>query len=130
MRRFRYIVLAVLTTLMLLSLSADSVSSQDAYTADEQAIIEIVTADFDNDNLHNLSVTVDPVLIVDDVAIAVWLYGEMGGMYIFVQEEGQWRSRCASGGVLNAESMQKFCDLSADQATKLWNAWVELEENQ
>lgn len=71
--------------------------------------------------------TVEPVTVYKDVAVAGWSQGEMGGRALLRKKDDKWVLTLCSGDALKeAKSLQQF-GLSAEEAEAMANAVVEAE---
>ena len=79
---------------------------------DAEAIKHLMMHTFDK---PEAPLTVDPVTVSGDLAVAGWAQGDMGGRALLKQKEGQWALVLCSGDALKeASSLVKFGLSSAD----------------
>jgi hypothetical protein len=83
---------------------------------DEHAIIHLMKGMFDSpDN----PLTVDPVVIRGDNAIAGWIQGEKGGRALLWRVHGQWQIRLCSGDGLKNQALLEGANISSADAKVL-----------
>ena len=91
---------------------------------DVGAIRHLMMATFDKPDAR---LTVEPVTVFNDVAVAGWSQGEMGGRALLRKKENDWVLTLCSGDALKeAKSLQHF-GLSAEEAEAMAKAVVEAE---
>lgn len=77
---------------------------------DKHAIIHLMKSMFDTpDN----PLTVDPVVVVGDNAIAGWVQGEKGGRALLWRVDGQWQIRLCSGDGLKDPKLLENANIPA-----------------
>ena len=95
-----------------------------AHNDDRGAITHLMMATFDK---PEAPLTVEPVTVYKDVAVAGWSQGEMGGRALLRKKENDWVLTLCSGDALKeAKSLQHF-GLSAEEAEAMAKAVVEAE---
>lgn len=62
---------------------------------------------------------IDDIRIVENYAIATWLWGEMGGQALLMETQDQWEVVTSSGGVLAEVSTLEGYGVPTDIATQL-----------
>lgn len=83
---------------------------------DEHAIIHLMKSMFDTpDN----PLSVDPVVVAGDNAIAGWVQGEKGGRALLWRVHGRWRIRLCSGDGLKDPKLLENANISAADARTL-----------
>lgn len=103
----------------LLMLAAPAYADDDA-----GAIRHLMMATFDK---PESPLTVEPVTVYEDVAVAGWSQGEMGGRALLRKKEDKWVLTLCSGDALKeAKSLQHF-GLNAEEAEAMAQAVVEAE---
>lgn len=91
---------------------------------DAGAIRHLMMVQFDRPELR---LTVEPVTIHKDIAVAGWAQGEMGGRALLRRQGDQWRLVLCSGDLLKeAGSLRQF-GLNAGEAYVLATAVIEAE---
>ena len=102
----------VLATGLMLGLFPGAAFAHD----DKHAIIHLMKSMFDTpDN----PLSVDPVVIVGDNAIAGWVQGEKGGRALLWRVDGQWQIRLCSGDGLKDQELLENANISAADAKTL-----------
>lgn len=98
-----------------------------AASADEGvagAIRHLMMATFDK---PEAPLTVDPITVQGDLAVAGWVQGEMGGRALLRREDGTWVLTLCSGDALRqAKALQHF-GLDAGQAAMMAKAVADAE---
>lgn len=96
-------------------------SAQDG---DAAAITHLMMTTFDKPEAR---LTVEPVTVFKDVAVAGWSQGEMGGRALLRKNDGAWVLTLCSGDALKqAKSLQHF-GLDADEAEAMAKSVIEAE---
>lgn len=91
---------------------------------DAGAIRHLMMATFDKPEAH---LTVEPVTVYKDVAVAGWAQGEMGGRALLRRKADAWVLTLCSGDALKeAKSLQHF-GLNAEEAEAMAKAVVDAE---
>lgn len=86
---------------------------------DEHAIIHLMKSLFDTpDN----PLTVDPVVILGDNAIAGWVQGSKGGRALLWRTGGEWQIRLCSGDGLKDPKLLENANIPAQDAKALTDA--------
>lgn len=102
----------VLATGFMLGLFPGAAMAHD----DKHAIIHLMKSMFDApDN----PLSVDPVVIVGDHAIAGWVQGEKGGRALLWRVDGQWQIRLCSGDGLKDQKLLENANISSADAKTL-----------
>ena len=83
---------------------------------DREHIIALMKGIFDKPD-NPLSVI--PVVVSGDNAIASWSQGEMGGRALLWRKDGEWQIRLCSGAGLKDAKMLEGAGISADEASAL-----------
>lgn len=87
-------------------------------------IRQLMMATFDKPQSR---LTVDPVTVYNDIAVAGWSQGDMGGRALLRKKHGKWVLTLCSGDALKeAKSLQHF-GLSAGEAASMAAAVVAAE---
>lgn len=107
----------VLSTVLTFS---TSVLAQDDASSIRHALMEM----FDRPEER---LTVDPITVEGDIAVAGWAQGEMGGRALMRRQKHNWQIILCSGDALKeARALQQF-GLTAEQADAMANAVVDAE---
>ncbi|MGQ2906229.1 MAG: copper uptake system-associated protein [Neoaquamicrobium sediminum] len=105
---------------------SDAWQSHDHAVADDAAgaIRHLLMAMFDRPEER---LTVEPVTVEGDIAVAGWAQGEMGGRALLRRHDDAWRIMLCSGDALKeAHSLQQF-GLTVEQAQRMATAVVAAE---
>jgi len=97
-----------------------------AFAADDDAgaIRHLMMATFDK---PEAPLTVEPIVVFEDVAVAGWSQGDMGGRALLREKHGKWVLTLCSGDALKeAKALQQF-GLSAEEAEAMAAAVVAAE---
>ena len=84
--------------------------------SDEEHIIGLMKSMFDKPD-NPLSVT--PVVVRGDNAIASWSQGNMGGRALLWKKDGEWQIRLCSGAGLKDAKMLEGAGISAEDAKSM-----------
>ncbi|MCX7304061.1 MAG: copper uptake system-associated protein [Hyphomicrobiales bacterium] len=91
---------------------------------DADAIRHLMMATFDK---PDAPLTVEPVTVFEDIAVAGWSQGDMGGRALLRKKDANWVLTLCSGDALkDATSLQQF-GLSAEEAAAMAKAVVDAE---
>lgn len=91
---------------------------------DAGAIRHLMMATFDK---PEAPLTVEPVTVFEDVAVAGWAQGDMGGRALLRKKDGEWVLTLCSGDALReAKSLQQF-GLTPEEAEATARAVVDAE---
>ncbi len=92
-------------------------SSAATFAADDKhAIVHLMKGMFDTpDN----PLTVNPVVVLGDNAIAGWVQGDKGGRALLWRVDGQWQIRLCSGDGLKDPKLLENANISAADAATL-----------
>jgi hypothetical protein len=92
-------------------------SSAPAFAADDKhVIVHLMKGMFDTpDN----PLTVDPVVVLGNNAIAGWVQGDKGGRALLWRVDGQWQIRLCSGDGLKDPKLLENANISAADAATL-----------
>ncbi len=82
-------------------------------TADAGAVRHLLMAAFDK---PEAPLTVEPVIVYQDVAVAGWSQGDMGGRALLRKKDGAWVLTLCSGDALRQAAGLKTFGLSAETA--------------
>jgi hypothetical protein len=93
----------------------------NACAADDTSDIRaLISHEFDR---PDATVVSDPIVIVQEFAVADWIQGDKGGRALLRKKDGQWAIMLCSGdGIRNAKSMAKAGvpqPIASDLASKL-----------
>ncbi len=83
---------------------------------DQHQIIHLMKSMFDT---PENPLSVEPVVVVGDNAIAGWVQGERGGRALLWRSHGQWRIRLCSGDGLKDPKLLESANISAADAAAL-----------
>lgn len=103
---------AVLTTGLMLALFPGAAIAHD----DKHAITHLMKSMFDT---PETPLSVDPVVVVGDNAIAGWVQGDKGGRALLWRVDGQWQIRLCSGDGLKDQKLLENANISAADAKTL-----------
>ncbi len=98
-------------TLLFGALLALPASADDS--ADAGAVKHLMMATFDK---PEAPLTVEPVIVYEDIAVAGWAQGEMGGRALLRKKDGAWVLTLCSGDALKEAAGLKTFGLSAAAA--------------
>lgn len=92
--------------------------------ADQAAIQKLLMATFDKPDAR---LTVDPIIVAGDIAIADWTQGEMGGRALLRRKNDAWiLTLCSGDSLKDPQALQTF-SLSPTQAQALVEALASAE---
>ena len=103
---------AVLAASLVLGLLPNVALAHD----DQHEIIHLMKGMFDT---PENPLSVEPVVVVGDNAIAGWVQGERGGRALLWRFDGQWKIRLCSGDGLKDPKFLENANISAADAVKL-----------
>ncbi|MCA3559888.1 MAG: copper uptake system-associated protein [Aestuariivirga sp.] len=103
---------AVLAASLVLGLLPNVVLAHD----DQHEIIHLMKGMFDT---PENPLSVEPVVVIGDNAIAGWVQGERGGRALLWRVDGQWKIRLCSGDSLKDPKFLESANISAADATTL-----------
>lgn len=113
-----------LLSALTLLLSLAFMSAAFAHDDDVGAIRHLMMATFDKPDAR---LTVEPVTVFNDVAIAGWSQGELGGRALLRKKHDKWVLTLCSGDALKeVKSLQHF-GLTAEEAAAMASAVIEAE---
>ena len=94
-------------------------SGSAAVLTDASQIIATLKKQFDQ---PDAPLTVVPVTVVGDYAVAGWIQGKKGGRALLQKEQGQWRISVCAGDGLTQASVLETTGMQPVLARKLANA--------
>ena len=103
---------AVLAASLVLGLLPNVALAHD----DQHEIIHLMKGMFDT---PENPLSVEPVIVVGDNAIAGWVQGERGGRALLWRVDGQWKIRLCSGDGLKDPKLLEIANISAADAATL-----------
>lgn len=103
---------AVLAASLVLGLLPNVALAHD----DQHEIIHLMKGMFDT---PENPLSVEPVVVVGDNAIAGWVQGERGGRALLWRVDGQWKIRLCSGDSLKDPKLLESANISAADAATL-----------
>lgn len=95
-----------------------------ADSADASAIRHLIKSQWDK---PREAVTVDPIVIEQDVAIADWTQGERGGRALLRRSDSGWRVVLCGGDALKQATALEETGMAAAMATSLEHKLAEAE---
>lgn len=102
----------LLAAVAALVMSASTANAHD----DKDQIIHLMKGMFDTpDN----PLSVDPIVVRGDNAIAGWVQGDRGGRALLWRVKGDWQIRLCSGDALKSPALLIDANISAEDATAL-----------
>lgn len=113
---------------IIFSLLASPLFSQHLMAApqDDTAIRDLLSHTWDK---PNAKLTVNPVVVEGNYAIADWLQNEKGGRALLVKSNNAWQVMVCGGDGLKTEATLMDAGLSKDAAKKMVAALVIAEKN-
>ena len=88
--------------------------------ADQQAIVDVMKAMFDK---PEAPLSVDPVVVMGDAALASWAQGDMGGRALLARKDGVWSITLCGGPDLRApEFLAANGVKDADMLSQMFNS--------
>jgi hypothetical protein len=91
-----------------------------ALTTDQKAIIDVMKAMFDK---PEAPLSVDPVVVMGDAALASWAQGDMGGRALLARKDGLWSITLCGGPDLRApEFLAANGVQDAEMLSQMFNA--------
>lgn len=112
----------LLAVLALVVLAATSAAAEK----DDIAIRHLINSTFDKSDSR---VTIDPIVVVGDHAIAGWTQGDMGGRALLRRKEGNWQFFLCSGDGIKSSSALQQTGIAPADADRLSQA-LEAAESQ
>lgn len=92
--------------------------------SNEQKIIHLMKSMFDSpDN----PLSVNPVVLTDDYAIAGWVQGERGGRALLKRKDGEWKIHLCAGDGLKEAHMLEHAGIDHNKAIELTSMLAKAE---
>jgi hypothetical protein len=111
--RFLKLWIAVLGAISVICLANPAFADD---TSDKAAVRSLLMATFDKPGAR---LTVEPVTVEGDLAVAGWAQGDMGGRALLRKKDGTWTLTLCSGDALKDAAGLKTFGLSAEAADAL-----------
>ena len=103
---------SLIAALVVLGFSPASAFAND----DKHVIVHLMKGMFDT---PEAPLTVEPVVVLGDNAIAGWVQGDKGGRALLCRVDGQWQIRLCSGDGLKDPKLLENANISAADAATL-----------
>lgn len=103
---------------------AGAAAAAAATSSDEAAIRHVLMAQFDKPEAR---LTVEPVVVAGDSAVASWSQGNLGGRAVLFRKGGEWRIALCGGDGVKTSKVLREAGVNAANADELVRRLVAAE---